>query len=87
VPNPRRTPNTERPRPGRTCGTAAQAVAADRGETVTDVIHRGLDAYVRSAGWDVDPVTALERLARLHAAGEITDTEWARKRRDLLDRI
>jgi hypothetical protein len=65
----------------------AQEVAADRGETLTLVVNRALDAYVRSAGWDVDPVTSLERLARLHAAGEITDTEWARKRRDLLDRI
>lgn len=66
---------------------AARAVAAERGEVVTDVIVRALTVYVRSNGWDVDPVTALERLARLHAAGGLTDIEWARKRRDLLDRI
>jgi hypothetical protein len=66
---------------------AAKATAAEQGEHVTDVIVRALEHYVRSHGWDVDPVTALERLARLHAAGAIPDDEWARVRRLLLDRI
>jgi len=67
--------------------TEAKRTAADQGETVTDVITRALDSYVRSHGYGVDPVTALERLARLHAAGEIPEAEWHRKRRELLDRI
>jgi hypothetical protein len=66
---------------------AAKASAVERGETVTDVVVRALDHYARSSGWGVDPVTALERLARLHAAGAIPDDEWSRKRRELLDRI
>lgn len=66
---------------------AAAEVAARRGETRTDVIVRGLDLYVRSNGWAVDPVTALERLARLRAAGALTDEEWREKKRELLDRI
>lgn len=86
VPNSRRTP-TRSVRVPDALWHPAQAVAAERGETVTDVIHRGLDAYVRSNGWDVDPVTALERLARLHAAGALPDEEWRMKRRELLDRI
>jgi hypothetical protein len=66
---------------------AAKRVTAEQGETVTDVIVRGLDLYVRSRGYGVDPVTALERLARLHAAGLLPDDEWRTKRRELLDRI
>ena len=66
---------------------AAKAASAEHGETVTDVLVRALEHYTRSHGWDVDPVTALERLARLHAAGAIPDAEWGRKRRELLDRI
>jgi len=67
--------------------SAARDAAAERGETVSEVIVRALDHYARTSGWDVDPVTALERLARLHAAGLIPDEEWGRKRRELLDRI
>lgn len=66
---------------------AAKAITAEHGETVTDVVVRGLDLYVRSRGYGVDPVTALERLARLHADGLLPDDEWREKRRDLLDRI
>jgi hypothetical protein len=66
---------------------AAQATTAEQGEHVTDVIVRALEHYVRSHGWDVDPVTALERLARLHAAGVIPDDEWAVARRVLLARL
>lgn len=66
---------------------AAREVASERGETVTDVVVRSLDQYVRSHGHGVDPVTALKRLARLHAAGGLTDEEWRMKRRELLDRI
>lgn len=67
--------------------SAAKRVTAEQGETVTDVIVRALDLYVRSRGSAVDPVTALERLASLHEAGGITDAEWAAKRRALLARI
>lgn len=66
---------------------AAKAVTAEHGETVTDVLVRALEHYVSSHGYGVDPVTALERLARLHTAGGLTDAEWTRKRRELLDRI
>lgn len=65
----------------------AQQIAAEQGEYVTDVIERALEQYVRSHGWDVDPATMLERLARLHERGAIPDDEWAVKRRELLDRI
>jgi hypothetical protein len=66
---------------------AAKATAAEQGETVTDVVVRALDQYVRSHGWEVDPVTALERLGRLHAAGVLGDYEWRVIKRDLLARI
>jgi hypothetical protein len=66
---------------------AAKATAAEQGEHVTDVIVRALEQYVRSHGWDVDPVTALERLARLYTAGVIAADEWAVARRVLLARI
>jgi hypothetical protein len=62
-------------------------IAAEHGETATDVILRAIDSYVASRGYGVDPVTALERLARLHAAGHLPDDEWRVKRRELLDRI
>jgi hypothetical protein len=65
----------------------AKVIAAEQGEVVTDVIVRALDLYVRSRGWQVDPVAALERLAHLHARGVIPDEEWRVKRRELLDRI
>lgn len=66
---------------------AAKRVTGEQGETVTDVIVRALDQYVRSRGRAVDPVTALERLARLHAAGGISDDEWRAKRHELLARV
>jgi predicted transcriptional regulator len=66
---------------------AAKSITAEQGEHVTDVIVRALEQYVRSHGWEVDPVTALERLARLHAAGLIPDDEWGVVRRTLLSRI
>jgi hypothetical protein len=66
---------------------AAKVTAAEQGEHVTDVIVRALEQYVRSHGWEIDPVTALERLARLHVAGAIPDDEWGVARRVLLARI
>jgi hypothetical protein len=66
---------------------AAKMAAAERGETVTDVVVRALDYYARSNGWAVDPVTALERLARLHAAGDLSDDEWRTVKRELLTRL
>jgi allophanate hydrolase subunit 1 len=86
VPNPRHT-RTRGVRVADPLWLAAQEVTAEQGETVTDVIVRGLDLYVRSHGYGVDPVTALERLHRLHTAGGLTDDEWRMKRRELLDRI
>lgn len=62
-------------------------IAAEHGETATDVIVRAIDLYVASRGHGVDPVTALERLARLYAAGHLPEDEWRRKRRELLARI
>lgn len=67
--------------------TPAREIAVQHGEHITDVIVRGLDLYVRSHGYGVDPVTALERLARLFAAGLIPEHEWHAKRRELLARI
>lgn len=66
---------------------AAQAVAAERGETVSGVVVDRLRQYVRAAGWDLDPLTVLEHLARLHALGAIPDDQFAAKRRELLDRL
>lgn len=65
----------------------AQEVAAEYDETVTHVIVGALRRYARTRGWDLDPVTTIERLARLHAAGILPDDEWTAKRRELLDRI
>lgn len=64
-----------------------KSIAADHGETASAVVNRAIGLYVRSRGHDVDPITALERLAKLHAAGGITDEEWAAKRQELLARI
>lgn len=66
---------------------AAQRIAAEQGEYVTDVIVRALDLYSRSHGWQVDPVTALERLARLHERGALTDQEFRTAKVDLLARL
>jgi len=66
---------------------ASQTLAAERGESVTAVIVGALRRYVRSGGWDVSPIDALERLARLHERGAIPDEEYGRARRMLLDRI
>jgi hypothetical protein len=86
VPKPRRT-STKSVRIDDELWAACREITADRGETITDVIARGLTVYARSNGWGVDPITALERLARLHAAGGITDDEWAMMRRELLARV
>lgn len=86
VPDRRHTP-TRTVRVADDLWAAAREIAGERGETVTDVIVRALEQYARSHGWHVDPVTALERLARLHRAGLIPDDEWVAVRRELLDRI
>jgi hypothetical protein len=84
---------TTGPTPNRTVRIAddlwlpAKQIAAEHGEMVTDVISRSLEQYVSTRGYGVDPVTALERLAALHAAGLIPDDEWGPKRRELLDRV
>lgn len=66
---------------------AALAIATERGETVSGVLVGALRRYVRSGGWDVDPLHAIEHLARLHRAGAVTREEYDAKRRELLDRI
>jgi predicted transcriptional regulator len=86
VPTPSRTP-VRSVRVPDDLWRAAQQAAQDQGETVSEVIVRALDQYARSGGWQVDPVTLLERLAALHASGVLPDAEWAVKRRELLSRI
>jgi predicted transcriptional regulator len=66
---------------------AARAIADSRGETVSGVMVASLRRYVRSNGWDVDPLHALDHLARLRASGAVTDDEYRSKKRELLDRI
>lgn len=86
MPNPSHTP-TRGIRVGDDLWFPFKAIAREHGETATGVIVRGIEVYVHSHGWAVDPITALERLARLHAAGGITDDEWRAKRLELLARI